>query len=171
MFPLHPLHLSWRWGWVPTTLSMLWKTVMSSSPRRSTSHHHAAQRPLASSPSCPEELCSTRPSSTCCRSNRRADSGWCSCSRGSCGQKQKDCCCLEPHSVRLPDFRPDWLFHFNVPLTPWTKPHLQAELKLSFVAFNINSLSYWQFKDFILYSSNKTKKVERKTSRKNSCFT
>lgn len=68
--------LSRRWGWEPTTRSSLWRTATSGSPRRSTSHHHAALRPPRSSPSCQKELCSTRPSSASCQSNRRASLNW-----------------------------------------------------------------------------------------------
>lgn len=65
-----------RWGWEPTTHSLLWRTATSGSRRRSISQHHAAPRPPRSSSSCRKEPCSTRPSSTSCPLNRRASLNW-----------------------------------------------------------------------------------------------
>lgn len=70
------LLVSSRWGWEPTRLSLLWRTATSGSPRRSSSHRHAATSHRGSSPDCHKELFSTRLSSTSCHSNRRASSNW-----------------------------------------------------------------------------------------------
>uniref|UniRef100_A0AAQ4RQB2 Mitochondrial ribosomal protein L27 n=1 Tax=Gasterosteus aculeatus aculeatus TaxID=481459 RepID=A0AAQ4RQB2_GASAC len=76
MSTLSSLLVSRRWAWEPTRRSLLWRTATSGSPRRSTSRPPAASSPPRSSPSCLKEPCSTRPSLTSCRSNRRGGLNW-----------------------------------------------------------------------------------------------
>lgn len=72
----HLRFLSCRWGWEPTRRSLLWRMVMWGSPRRCTSHRPAARRPHRSLLNCQKELCSTRPLSVSCQTNRKASLNW-----------------------------------------------------------------------------------------------